>query len=426
MKMEVIKNARLDEQYHKITLDNGLTVLVYPMPQKEGVYALLGAKIGSTTRDFILGDKRVKVPSGIAHFLEHKLFENENEDAFELFAKTGANANAYTSYDKTCYLFSASINIEQSLRTLIRFVTAPHFTAETVDKEQGIIGQEIKMYDDNPDWALATMSLQSLYKKHPVRDDIAGSVESISEITPELLYTCYNAYYRPANMALSIAGNITAEQVLQICEEEYAGVGVPSETVETLAIDEPCDIVSKYCEKQMQVCAPQFCLGFKEQPHGAEKRAKRELACRIAMELIGGETSNLYRRMYDSGLVNDMFDASVLDAEDYLCIMFSGESEQPQKVVEEIYRELEEFKKNGIDEERFVECKRAFLGNYLCGYDSTETTATKMLYSHFKNASIYDTIDDIENISKEDIEQQIRSMFSKEQSSLSVIKPIKE
>ncbi|MEG1385008.1 MAG: insulinase family protein, partial [Oscillospiraceae bacterium] len=150
------------------------------------------------------------------------------------------------------------------------------------------------------------------------------------------------------------------------------------------------------------------------------------LACRIAMELIGGETSNLYRRMYDSGLVNDMFDASVLDAEDYLCIMFSGESEQPQKVVEEIYRELEEFKKNGIDEERFVECKRAFLGNYLCGYDSTETTATKMLYSHFKNASIYDTIDDIENISKEDIEQQIRSMFSKEQSSLSVIKPIKE
>ncbi|MEG1651339.1 MAG: pitrilysin family protein, partial [Oscillospiraceae bacterium] len=232
MKTEVIKNARLDEQYHKITLDNGLTVLVYPMPQKEGVYALLGAKIGSTTRDFILGDKRVKVPSGIAHFLEHKLFENENEDAFELFAKTGANANAYTSYDKTCYLFSASINIEQSLRTLIRFVTAPHFTAETVDKEQGIIGQEIKMYDDNPDWALATMSLQSLYKKHPVRDDIAGSAESISEITPELLYTCYNAYYRPANMALSIAGNITAEQVLQICEEEYAGVGVPSETFE--------------------------------------------------------------------------------------------------------------------------------------------------------------------------------------------------
>ena len=426
MKCETIKHALLGESYQKYTMDNGLTVLVYPMPQKNGVYALLGAKIGSTTGDFALDGRAVHVPAGVAHFLEHKMFEGEDGDAFELFAKTGASANAYTSFDKTCYLFSSSVNIEESLRTLIRFVGSPHFTEQTVDKEQGIIGQEIKMYDDNPEWALAMLSLQSLYSVSPLKEDIAGTVESIAQITPALLYDCYNAFYRPENMALAVAGNIAFEQVKAICDEEYSKIKVPAERVERLANPEPQAIVTPYVERRMSVFAPQFCLGYKETPHEPALRRRRELACRMLLELIAGETSDLYRRLYDEGLLNDMFDASPLDARDYLCITFSGETAEPRRVADMIKQEIARFKAEGIDEARFTECQRAFLGSALCGFDSVESTCTKMLYALFKDSGLYDIIKEIQDITRADVEALLADLFDETRSSLAVILPLEE
>ncbi len=426
MSVEWIRNAVLGESYHKYVMDNGLTVLVYPMPQKNGVYALLGAQIGSTTGDFRLDGRTVRVPAGVAHFLEHKMFEGEEGDAFELFAKTGASANAYTSFDKTCYLFSSSVNIEESLRILIRFVGSPHFTKQTVDKEQGIIGQEIKMYDDNPDWALAMLSLQTLYSVSPLKEDIAGTVDSIARITPELLYDCYNAFYRPENMALAIAGNVTFEQVKAICDEEYEKIPAPSERVERLEHREPDKIVSPYAERKLSVFAPQFCLGYQEKPDRPEARRRCELACRMLLELLAGETSELYRRLYDEGLINDMFDASPLDAEEYLCITFSGETDEPRRVADEIRAEIARFKTEGIDEERFTECKRAFLGSLLCGFDSVESTCTKMLYAHFKDSGLYDIIEETQNITKTDVEELLADLFDETRSSLAVILPLEE
>ncbi len=420
---KIIQNARLGEQYYSYTLDNGLTILVYPMAGKKGVYALLGAKIGSTTRDFSLDGRPVAVPAGIAHFLEHKLFENETEDAFDLFAKTGASANAYTSFDKTCYLFSASINIEESLRTLIQFVTRPHFTDETVAKEQGIIGQEIKMYDDNADWALSTMSLQSLYQLHPVRDDIAGTVESIAQITPTLLYDCYNAFYRPENMVLSIAGSVDPAQVLAICEEEYHTVAAPTETVLRAAVPEPDEIAHSFLERKMEVFAPQFCLAYKERPYDAATRTKQELGGRMILELVAGETSALYRRLYDEGLLNDTFDTSVLDDEDYLCVTFSGETDDPHATAAAIRAELEQLQAAGFDPERFEETRRAMYGAMLCGLDSIESTATKMLYAAFKDATVYDIIDETELITQAEVEAQMRAMFRSDKSALAVVWP---
>lgn len=420
---KVIRSERLREQYSRFTLENGLTILVYPMPQKKGAYALLGAKIGSTTRRFELGGRLVEVPAGIAHFLEHKLFENEGEDAFDLFARTGANANAYTSFDKTCYLFSASINIEESLRTLIRFVTSPHFTVQTVQKEQGIIGQEIKMYDDNADWALSNMSLQGLYQEHPVRDDIAGTVESIAQITPEMLYDCYDAFYRPQNMVLSIAGCVEPERVLEICREEYAGVIVPDKPVRRLLPDEPQEIATPYLERKMEVFAPQFCLAFKEAPYDPDARTKQELGCRMILELVAGETSDLYRRLYDRGLLNDTFDASALDDDDYLCIAFSGESEDPRAAAREICDEIARLQKEGFDPARFEETRRAIYGSLICGLDSTENTATKMLYAAFRNADLYDIIEETEKITQTELEAQMRAMFSPASKTLAVVWP---
>lgn len=420
---ETIKSALLGEQYHRYVLDNGLTLLVYPIPEKKGAYALLGTKFGSTTRSFTLGGRRVEVPAGIAHFLEHKLFESEEGDAFDLFAKTGASANAYTSFDKTCYLFSASINIEESLRTLIRFVTSPHFTEQTVAKEQGIIGQEIKMYDDSADWAIATMSLQSLYRLHPVRDDIAGTVESIAEITPGLLYDCYNAFYRPQNMALAVAGRVDPQRVLEICREEYAAISAPAEPVVRAAVAEPPEIAEPLLERRMQVFAPEFSLAYKEEPFDPANRTRQELGCRMILELAAGETSPLYRRLYDGGLINDTFETSSLDDDDYLCVTFGGESENPQAAAREIQAELAAMQARGLDPERFEELRREIYGSAICGLDSVENTATKMLYAEFKNASIYDILDEVQAITCAEVEAQLRRMFRREKSALSVVWP---
>ncbi len=289
MKVETVKNERLGEAYYRTVTENGLTVLVCPMPEKKGVYALLGAQIGSTTGDFTIDGRTVRVPAGVAHFLEHKMFEGEDGDAFDLFAKTGASANAYTSFDKTAYLFSTSVNAEESLRILLRFVGSPHFTRQTVDKEQGIIGQEIQMYDDNPNWAIAMLSLKGLYSVSALKEDIAGSIESIAQITPELLYDCYNAFYRPENMALAVAGNITLDQVMAICGEECPKMPKPAGRVSRLVPDEPEAVAAAYLERRMSVFAPLFSLGFKEKPHPPAQRGRREIALQMLLDLIGGD-----------------------------------------------------------------------------------------------------------------------------------------
>ncbi|MEG1104238.1 MAG: pitrilysin family protein [Oscillospiraceae bacterium] len=236
--MNKASNAvRTAAEYEEIHLDNGLTVLVKEMPDFCGVHAVYSTAFGSIESGFIADGKKYDLPAGIAHFLEHKMFENEDGDAFELYAKTGASANAYTSFDKTSYIFSATDNIDASLDILLSFVSHPYFTKETVLKEQGIIGQEIQMYDDSPSWRLLFAITGALYHNHPLRVDIAGTVETIAEITPELLYACTDAFYRPENMVLAAAGNITKAQLLAACER--AGIAEKKGEVVRLPKAEP-------------------------------------------------------------------------------------------------------------------------------------------------------------------------------------------
>ena len=199
-------------------LPSGLTVIVRPMPGYSSTHVIFATRFGSIDRDFRLDGKEVHLPAGVAHFLEHKMFEDQDGDAFAKYAKTGANANAFTSFDRTCYLFTATQQLDESLDVLLGMVTHPYFTEQTIAKEQGIIGQEIKMYDDSPDWRLITGLFECLYHSHPIRSDIAGTVESIAEITPEMLYDSCKAFYAPGNMVLAAAGNTTMEQILAACE----------------------------------------------------------------------------------------------------------------------------------------------------------------------------------------------------------------
>ena len=286
MTEKFIKNDLLSDGYYEIDHDSGLKIFVMEKPEYTGAFAMFGTKYGSIDTCFKLkGEKDFTcVPEGIAHFLEHKLFESEELDAFELFAKTGANANAFTSFDRTCYIFSCSSNFEKSLEILLDFVKKPYFTEQTVQKEQGIIGQEIRMYQDDPDWQTLFNLLRGLYSKNPVRIDIAGTIESIAEINAKLLYGCYNTFYNLSNMALAVAGNVKKEDVIKIADR----VLQKEEKVEFEQIvpEEDAGVVTDYTEEKLGVDVTKFALGFKENLTSPLRTPKELVSVNLALGII--------------------------------------------------------------------------------------------------------------------------------------------
>ena len=341
-----LQAVRRAAAFESTVLENGLTVRVHTMPGFTGVHAVYGTKFGSIDRAFALDGKRVDLPAGIAHFLEHKMFENEEGDAFTLYARTGASANAYTSFDKTCYIFTASGNVAENLDILLGFVSRPYFTAATVEKEQGIIGQEIKQYDDAPDWRLMFAMYECLYTAHPVRDDIAGSVESIAQITPEILYACTDAFYRPQNMVLAVAGNVTMDEVLAACAR--ADIPVKTGTVERLASAEGPDVAEPYREFSMAVAKPLLGVGFKETPPAGDA-LKTEIICDMLTELICGSMTPLYRRLYDEGLVSPGFSGEILSLPGALSFLFGGETPEPDTVRGLLLASIARLKREGLN-----------------------------------------------------------------------------
>ena len=287
-------------------LPSGLTVIVRPMPGYSSTHVIFATRFGSIDRDFRLDGKEVHLPAGVAHFLEHKMFEDQDGDAFAKYAKTGANANAFTSFDRTCYLFTATQQLDESLDVLLGMVTHPYFTEQTIAKEQGIIGQEIKMYDDSPDWRLITGLFECLYHSHPIRSDIAGTVESIAEITPEMLYDSCKAFYAPGNMVLAAAGNTTMEQILAACERHGLTEPRTAEGVRRLWTPEPMTLAAAEKTLKMPVSKPCFGVGFKEEPLPSGD-LRTEALYDLILSCITGGMSPLYRRLYDEGLVNPGF-----------------------------------------------------------------------------------------------------------------------
>ena len=302
-KQTVLEQAVADQWK---VLPSGLTVLVRPMPGYSSTHVIFATKFGSIDRDFRLDGKEVHLPAGVAHFLEHKMFEDEDGDAFAKFAKTGANANAFTAFDRTCYLFTATEQLDESLDVLLGMVGHPYFTEQTIAKEQGIIGQEIKMYDDSPDWRLITGLFECLYHSHPIRSDIAGTVESIAEITPEMLYDSCRAFYAPDNMVLAAAGDTTMERVLAACARHGLMEPRSTERVQRLWTPEPMTLVTTETTLKMPVSKPCFGLGFKEEPL-PEGDLRTEALYDLILCCIVGGMSPLYRRLYDEGLVNPGF-----------------------------------------------------------------------------------------------------------------------
>lgn len=420
MKIQEIKSDRAGDSYYKINHPTGLTVYVYPKEGYKSAYAIIGTKYGSINTCFSCdGGEKITVPDGIAHYLEHKLFESEEGDVFAKFAQTGANANAYTSFEKTCYLFSCTSKFDESFEMLLDFVQDPYFTAQTVAKEQGIIGQEIKMYDDSPDWRVMFNMLGGMYQNHPVKIDIAGTVETIAQITAEKLYQVYNVFYNLGNMALCVAGNVTPEQVLKICDKMLKNN--EKHEIKNYFEDEPYEIAEPYVEQNFPVSMPMFNLGFKEKPDSV--LTEKQLAeTNILLSMLASPASSLYRSLMDANLINSTFSYELFDGPGYCSVIFGGESRAPKQAAEMIKQFISKYKANGLNKEDFDIARKSVYGDVISSLNSVSSIANAILDYHFNDNEMFKYINAVENASFEDVNAKLQKMLDVNNCTLSVVK----
>ena len=409
------------ESYVKAEHPSGLKIFILEKPQYNSAYAIFGTKYGSIDNCFSVDGEKCEVPEGIAHFLEHKLFESEDGDAFTKYAETGAYANAFTSFDKTCYLFSCSNRFYENLNILLNFVQSPYFTEKTVQKEQGIIGQEITMYDDSPAWRVMFNMLLAMYKNHPVRIDIAGTVESISHINADLLYKCYNTFYNPSNMFICIAGNVETEKVLDLIEK---GIKLSDKKeIERIMPNEPEGVTTDYVEQALEVAQPMFCFGYKE--NAAKKPTVKERVCTgILLELIAGDSSPLYEQLTNEGLINDEFSFEYFTGDGYSSVIFEGESVDPKLVAQKIKDEITRLKEDGINKKLFSAVRCGMYGNAIRVFNSVEGIAMQFVDCAVNDCCLFDEVKYLKSVTADDVYKRL-SLLDNEKTVLSVINPKK-
>ena len=389
----------IEKIYDKIT---GETCLKYVHPSGKEIFMLtmegyssataqFSVKFGSQDNSFRTADGEfVKIPDGTAHYLEHKLFESEEKDAFSLFAQTGASCNAGTSFDYTQYYFSCADKFAQNLGILLDFVANPYFTEENVEKERGIIAQEITMYRDNPSWRVFTNLLESLYEKNPVRLDIAGTAESIAQITPKTLYDCYNTFYNPSNMFLCVSGNFDPEDVCRVCEEKLRAGKIHN--IETEPFDEPYAVSKKITRISMPVAKPIFEIGFKRNAVYGMGEIEDYIYFNILFDMIFGESSGFYEKMRENGLLNDEWSVSVFSGRGHLFPTARGESEKPELILEEMQKLIRECKKNPPSEELFKRVKKATYGSLVRDFNNVSSVASTLSESALSGVSPFAAI----------------------------------
>ncbi len=416
------ENKAIGEKYFSMKHKSGLEVFVFP--KKMGTsYAAFATKFGSVDYKFKTDGREVTLPDGVAHFLEHKMFENsDGRDTFELYAKTGASANAYTSNNRTVYLFSAADNIYESLEILLSFVTDPYFTKETIAKEQGIIGQEIRMYDDNPDWQLYFGMLEGLFVNNPVKIDIAGTVETIAEITPDTLFDAYNTFYNLDNMVLVVSGNVTPEDVEKVCDKVLRFKEAP--VIERIYPDEPKNVNKEFVTKKMQVSMPMFSVGIKDNtcPMTGEELGKKRATYGILMDMMFSKSAPFYTRLMDEGLIDSGFSFAYEGHETFGYAELSGNSEEPRKVFEEIKKEVACYKEKGLDREAFERIKRANFAHLLRMFNSTDDIANEMVSALFDGLDILDYPEICASVTFDDVTKLLMEGF--DEFTLSEIYPL--
>ena len=417
-------NETLYQGKHK----SGLKVYVMPKEGYSKCYAVIGTRFGSIDSVFTVAgeDKQTVLPNGVAHFLEHKMFEQpDGGNVFGEFAKFGANANAFTSFNMTAYLFECTEAPIENLKILLDYVSKPYFTDENIEKEQGIIGQEIKMYDDEPDWRCVVNMLEAMYQNHPVKNDIAGSVESISKIDKELLYKCYNNFYNMANMILFVIGDITAIEVGDCVDEMIKDYEILSNLPLRDYGKESAKVNKNTVRQSMDVSVPSFMLGYKDMSLGYDGKEllKKATEYSVILELAFGKTSEIYNELVEKGLIMGFLDFDAECEQSYCHITLSGESNNPEEVRNVIFKGIRNLKENGIKKDDIERLKKAYHGRFLKQFDHITSVAHAFLSNTFNNIGLFDYIDVISEISEEDVNKRLRESFDEELSVLSIIEP---
>ena len=425
--MKIIESSRIKEKAYVEKLENGLTVIIIPKANTNKKYIMWGTHFGSIDNHFIMPKtgEEVYIPDGVAHFLEHKMFEQENgKNSLDVLMALGIDANAYTTNDHTAYLFECSNKFYEGLDELMDYVQHPYFTDENVEKEKGIIAQEIKMYDDDPGWRMYINAMDCMYKNNPVKLDIAGTVESISKITPDVLYKCYNTFYNPSNMTMVVCGDFVPEDLLEEIKKRIVKKE-PQGEIKRIYPPKESKINKQYKEDEMEVSMPIFAIGYKDNEELKENReniVKKHIAIEILLNMAIGKSSELYKELYESGDLLSEPDLDYEFSDEYAHVLITGQSKNPKKIYEKIKETFEQYKKNGLDEEHFNRIQRKIYGDYVVEYNSVGDIARMFLSDKMKQINSFDYIEEYFQVTKEYTEDVLKNVFKTENMILSVVK----
>ncbi|MBC6127247.1 insulinase family protein [Listeria booriae] len=411
---------QLKEAVYHETLDNGLQVYVLPKHGFSKTFAIFTTNYGSIDNEFVpLGqDAFTRVPDGIAHFLEHKLFEKEDGDVFFKFGEKGAFTNAFTSFTRTAYLFSSTSNVEENLETLVDFVQEPYFTEETVEKEKGIIGQEIQMYDDDADFRVYFGAIENMYHHHPVKIDIAGTVESIADIDKDLLYLCYNTFYHPSNMILFIVGNVDPEQAIdQVRANQAKKTFAPAKPIKRHFPDEPKSVAVPKKTLKFPVQIAKNLVAIKEDIGllRGKEAVQHEMTGDIMLELLFGTTSAAYLDLYDQGIIDDTFGFDYSLQDSFSFVLIGGDAKDPDLQESKIKETLENAIQTGFNEADLELIKRKKMGQFLRSLNSPEFIANQFSQYIFEEASLFDILPAIEAVTVADVENFLKRIYLEDQ-----------
>lgn len=429
--MEKINFDQLQEELYHEKLSNGLNVYILPKKGFNKTFATFTTKYGSIDNNFVpLGkEEYVKVPDGIAHFLEHKLFEKEDGDVFQQFSKQGASANAFTSFTRTAYLFSSTSDVEKNLETLVDFVQDPYFSEKTVEKEKGIIGQEITMYDDNPDWRLYFGLIQNLYQNHPVKIDIAGTIESISHITKDLLYECYNTFYHPSNMLLFIVGPVDPNKFMdQVRENQAKKVYKDMPEIKRKFDEEPAQSAQQKQVLEMNVQTSKCLIGMKalHVDQSGSELLKNELTMNVLLDLLFGKSSENYNQLYNEGLIDETFSYDYTQEQGFGFAMVGGDTENPDKLAEQLKTMLFNAKNaTSFTEDQLERAKKKKIGAFLRAVNSPEYIANQFTRYAFNDMNLFDVVPTLEKITLNDVKTMASEVISEERFSVCQVIPKK-
>ncbi|WP_240375374.1 EF-P 5-aminopentanol modification-associated protein YfmH [Bacillus piscicola] len=424
--METMEFTQLQETVFKEVLPNGLTVYVIPKKDFHKTFATFTTNYGSIDNRFIpLGkDKPVLVPDGIAHFLEHKMFEDEKGDVFHTFGEQGASANAFTSFTRTAYLFSSTQYVDENLKTLLDFVQHPYFTEESVEKEKGIIEQEIRMYEDNADWQLFFNLLGNLYHHHPAKIDIAGTAESIQKITKDDLYECYETFYHPSNMMLFVVGDADPDHIIDLVKQnQEAKTFSQPEPIERFFEEEPPEVVRARTVQSMSVNTPKCMVGYKVTPPEKTGRdlLRYELAMELLLEMMFGASSDAYESMYEDGLIDASFSSELSVERSFSFMAVGGDSPDPEELEKRIIDTITEVKQKGFAEGELERVRKKKIGSFLKQLNSPEFIANSYTHYAFYDMHLFEASTILEEISEAEIKDLLLTHFEEEKRTVSLI-----